>query len=240
VVLTDTLRRSAGDWDGLAFLLPDDESEIWDDQFEQEKASPGINRDSIASSGGTLARMMIGMSSIESIQTCRFPDPEPRRLLIAAESRSGSGNRPVFFVEPEDEEWTEWVEDCADEMVRLRHLIRSIFSGRVWKKTLRVAMKNASPPQSERDESKAYGLAQASALAAAWWYRAESVLSEELCSRRDARLASRLRGALGTLCGGHIDDEGAPVLLVPVMQAWMPSIYSALENMPLPEHFEEE
>ena len=240
VVLTDTLRRSAGEWDGLAFLLPDDESEIWDDQFEQEKASPGINRASIASSGGTLARMMIGMSSIESIQTCRFPDPEPRRLLIAAESRSGSGNRPVFFVEPEDEEWTEWVEDCADEMVRLRHLIRSIFSGRVWKKTLRVAMKNASPPQSERDESKAYGLAQASALAAAWWYRAESVLSEELCSRRDARLASRLRGALGTLCGGHIDDEGAPVLLVPVMQAWMPSIYSALENMPLPEHFEEE
>ena len=240
VVLTDTLRRSAGDWDGLAFLLPDDESEIWDDQFEQEKASPGINRDSIASSGGTLARMMIGMSSIESIQTCRFPDPEPRRLLIAAESRSGSGNRPVFFVEPEDEEWTEWVEDCADEMVRLRHLIRSIFSGRVWKKTLRVAMKNASPPQTERDDSKAYGLAQASALAAAGWYRAESVLSEELCSRRDARLASRLRGALGTLCGGHIDDEGAPVLLVPVMQAWMPSIYSALENMPLPEHFEEE
>ena len=75
VVLTDTLRRSAGEWDGLAFLLPDDESEIWDDQFEQEKASPGINRDSIASSGGTLARMMIGMSSIESIQSFRFPDP---------------------------------------------------------------------------------------------------------------------------------------------------------------------
>ena len=182
----------------------------------------------------------MGMSSIESIQTCRFPDPEPRRLLIAAESRSGSGSRPVFFVEPEDEEWTEWVEDCADEMVRLRHLVRSIFSGRVWKKTLRQAMKDASPPNSERDDSKAYGLAQASALAAAWWYRSESVLSEELCSRRDARLASRLRGALGTLCGGQIDDEGAPVLLVPVMQAWMPSIYSALENMPLPEHVEVE
>ena len=236
VVLTDTLRRSAGDWDGLAFLLPDDESEIWDEQFEQEKASPGINRDSIASSGGTLARMMIGMSSIESIQTCRFPDPEPRRLLIAAESQSGSGSRPVFFVEPEDEEWTEWVEDCADEMVRLRNLVRSIFSGRVWKKTLRQAMKNASPPKFARDDSKAHGLAQASALAAAWWYRSESILSEELCSRRDARLASRLRGALGTLCGGQIDDEGTPVLLVPVMQAWMPSIHSALENKPLPEH----
>ena len=101
-------------------------------------------------------------------------------------------------------------------------------------------MKNASPPKFERDDSKANGLAQASALAAAWWYRSESVLSEELCSRRDARLASRLRGALGTLCGGQIDDEGTPVLLVPVMQAWMPSIHSALEKTPLPEHVGEE
>ena len=70
VVLTNALRRSTGEWDGLAFLLPDDESEIWDEQYEQEKASPGINRDSIAASGGTLARMMIGMSSIESIREC--------------------------------------------------------------------------------------------------------------------------------------------------------------------------
>ena len=83
-------------------------------------------------------------------------------------------------------------------------------------------------------------MAQASALAAAWWYRSESVLSEELCSRRDARLASRLRGALSTLSEGQIDDEEAPVLLVPVMQAWMPSIHSALLKTPLPEHVEEE
>ena len=236
VVHTGALRRTVGKWDGLAFLLPDDESEIWDEQSEQEKSSPGINRDSIAASGGTLARMMIGMSSIESIQSCRFPDPEPRRLLSAAESPSGTGCRPVFFVEPEDEEWTVWVEDCADEMVRLRHLVRSIFSGRIWKKMLRAEMKNASPPECERDDSKANGLAQASALAAAWWSRSESVLTAELCSRRDSRLASRLRGALGTLYGEQIDGEGAPVLLVPVMQAWMPSIYSALNESPLPEH----
>ncbi len=239
-VLTDTLRRTTGEWNGLAFLLPDDESEIWEEQIKQEKSSPGINRDSIAASGGTLARMMLGMSSIESIQTCRFPDPEPRRLLIAAESSSGTGARPVFFVEPEDEDWTEWVEDCADEMVRLRHLARSIFSGKIWKNTLREAMKNASPPECERDDTKANGLAQASAFGAAWWYRSESVLSEELCIRRDTRLASRLRGALGTLCGGQVDGEEAPVLLVPVMQAWMPSIYSALEKSPLPEHVEVE
>ncbi len=101
-------------------------------------------------------------------------------------------------------------------------------------------MKNASPPECERDDTKANGLAQASAFGAAWWYRSESVLSEELCIRRDTRLASRLRGALGTLCGGQVDGEEAPVLLVPVMQAWMPSIYSALEKSPLPEHVEVE
>ena len=182
---------------------------------------------------------MIGHSSIDSIQTCRFPDPEPRRLLQAAESESGIGSRPVFFVEPEDEEWTQWVEDSADEMVRLRHLTRSIFSGRIWKRTLRETMRSTSPPESVRDAAKAHGLAQASALAAAWWQRAESVLSLELQSRRDQRLASRLRGALGTLCGGQVDDASTPVLLVPVMQAWMPSIHAALENSPLPEHVEE-
>ena len=240
VVLTDSLRRSVGKWDGLAFLLPDDEPEVWNDQAEQEKASPGINRDSISSSGGTLARMMLGQSVIESVQTCRFPDPEPRRLLQAAESPSGTGSRSVFFVEPEDEEWTEWVEDCADEMVRIRNLTRSIFSGRAWKRTLREAMHQTGPPDCERDDVKAHGLAQASALAAAWWYRSESVLNEELRLRRDQRLASRLRGALGTLCGGQVDDTGTPVLLVPVMQAWMPDIHSALESSPLPEHVEEE
>ena len=240
VVLTDSLRRNAGAWDGLAFLLPDDEPEIWDEQSKQEKSSPGINRDSIAASGGTLARMILGMLPIKSVQTCRFPDPELRRLLSLAESTSGAGRRPTYFVEPEDEEWTEWVEDCADEMVRLRNLFRSIFSGRIWKKTVREAMRNATPPKHERDDAKADGLAQASTFAAAWWYRSESVLSSELRERRDVRLAARLRGALGTLCGGQVDDEGTPVLLVPVMQAWMPSIYSALENAPLPEHVEEE
>ena len=240
VVLTGTLRRTAGEWDGLAFLLPDDEPEIWDNQSEMERSSPGINRDSIISGGGTLARMMQGMFSINSVQTCRFPDPEPRRLLSLAESPSGEGPRPVFFVEPDDEEWTEWVEECADEMVRLRHLVRSIFSRRIWKKSVREVMRITIPPKRERDIEKAEGLAQASTFAAAWWHRSESVLSDELKERRDLRLASRLRGSLGTLCGGQIDDEGAPVLLVPVMQAWMPSIYSALENAPLPEHVEEE
>ena len=101
-------------------------------------------------------------------------------------------------------------------------------------------MRCTAPPESVRDDAKAHGLAQASALAATWWHRSESILSTELQSRRDLRLASRLRGALGTLCGGQVDDEDTPVLLVPVMQAWMPSIHSALESSPLPEHVEED
>ncbi|MEE2759507.1 MAG: hypothetical protein VYA86_05980 [Candidatus Thermoplasmatota archaeon] len=235
VVYTSALRRTEGKWDGIAFLLPDDESEIWSSQAEEEKSSPGINRDAIISSGGTLARMMSGMSTIEAIQTCKFPDPEPRRLMQAAQSPSGFGPRPVFFIEPNDNDWTEWVEDCADEMVRVKHLIRSVFSGRVWRKMLRNSIRRTGPPSMERDSNNASGYAQASALAAAWWDRSESVLTTELQMRRDTRLASRLRGALGTLCGGQVDGEEAPVLLTPVMQAWLPSILAALENSPLPE-----
>tara|TARA_B100002052_G_scaffold51647_2_gene44852 strand:- start:105 stop:449 length:345 start_codon:yes stop_codon:yes gene_type:complete len=81
VVYSSSLRRTEGEWNGVAFLLPDDEAEIWDSQAEEERASPGINRDAVISSGGTLARMMLGMSTIESIQTCKFPDPEPRRIF---------------------------------------------------------------------------------------------------------------------------------------------------------------
>ena len=240
VVLSPTLRRTTGEWDGVAFLLPDDEPEIWDEQFNQEKSSAGINRDAIISGGGTLARMMLGMSTIDAIQTCRFPDPELRRLQLAAESDAGSAARPIFFVEPEDEEWTEWVEDCADEMVRLRNLARSIFSGRNWRRSLKQAMHATTPPKAERDDSKAHGFAQASALAAAWWHRSESILSPELSQRRDSRLAARLRGALETLCEGQVDDDGTPVLLVPVMQAWLPSIHDALKKQPSPEHVQEE
>ncbi|MBD14393.1 MAG: hypothetical protein CMJ72_04400 [Planctomycetaceae bacterium] len=240
VVYSSTLRRTEGKWDSVAFLLPDDEAEIWDSQADEEKASPGINRDAVISSGGTLSRMMLGMSSIESIQTCKFPDPEPRRILQAALSPSGKGPRSIFFIEPDDEKWTEWVEDCADEMVRLKNLTRSIFSGRIWRKMLRRAIQRTTPPDAERNERKAGAYAQASALAAAWWARSESVLTPDLQLRRDKRMAARLRGVLGTLSGGQVDDGGTPVLLVPVMQAWIPSILAALEQTPLPEHVGDE
>ena len=56
--------------------------------------------------------------------------------------RPDHGSQIRIYVEPNDEEWTEWVEDCADEMVRLKHLTRSIFSGRIWRKLLRNSIKN--------------------------------------------------------------------------------------------------
>jgi len=77
-------------------------------------------------------------------------------------------------------------------------------------------------------------------LAAAWWMRSESVINDDLQQRRDTRLAARLRGVLETLVKGQIDDEGPPVLLVPVMQAWLPSILAALEQSPLPENIGDE
>jgi len=229
VVLPENLRRSSGDWHGLAFLLPDDEHEIWLEQIIEEKKSPGINRDGIAASGGILGRMMQGMATIEEIQTGKFPDPEPRRLFQQAESKAGKGSRPVYFVEPDDEEWTTWVEECADEMSRPRQLFKSIFSGRSWRKELLRTMKDASPPKVVRDDVKATALAEASSIAATWWRRAESTLNESLRQKRDERLASRLRGALVNLREGQIDDSETPVLLVPVMQAWVSSIHNALE-----------
>ena len=230
VVLTDTLRRTSGKWDGIAFLLPDDEPEIWESQVEQERKSPGINRDAISSSGDTYARMIRGMTTVENIQTNRFPDPEPRRLYQYAKSEAGS--KPFFFLEPDDEEWTKWVEDCADELTSLRNLASSIFGGRAWKKALRKSMYGITPPEIERDDQKAHALALASSLATTWWNRSESMISTDLRNRRDLRLAARLRGALRTLAKGQIDDEIPPVLFVPVMQAWLPSIQEALLTTP--------
>jgi hypothetical protein len=238
VVYPDSLRRIVGRWNGLAFLLPTDEPDVWDEQAVEEKASPGINRDGIAAGGGILGRMMEGMSAIEGIQVGRFPDPEPRRLLIAAQSEAGSGSRPIFFVEPDDEEWTEWVESCADEMTRPLRLLGSVFGGRAWKKELVRAMKNARPPRLEKNEDKARGLAEASSLSAAWWWRSEASFTDELRNQRDARLVARLRGALSVLREGQVDVDIPPVLLVPVMQAWMQSIHNALLDEPKPESME--
>jgi len=240
VVLPASLRRSIGAWDGLAFLLPDDEPQIWQEQADEEKVSAGINRDAICVGGGILARMMIGMTFVEGVQAARFPDPEPRRLLLAAESSAGHGQRPVFFVEPEDEEWIEWVEACADEMVRIRQLIASVFGGRAWRKELKRAMRATRPPIRVRDEVAAQGLAEASSLAATWWWRAEAVLNEEIIRNRDARLAGRLRGALAQLREGQVDGRSAPVLLVPIMQAWLPTMRSALKRRPKAESIEPE
>ncbi|MEE3082607.1 MAG: hypothetical protein VX320_00775 [Candidatus Thermoplasmatota archaeon] len=231
VVLPKSLRRTTGNWDGIAYLLPDDEPEIWDEQAQQEKSSPGINRDGIIAGGGILSKMMLHLSTIDDIQACKFPDPESRRLLQMAESEAGKGSRPIFFVEPEDQDWIDWVEECADEMSRPRQLLKSIFSGRSWKKELLKSMRDATPPEVVREDAVASAMAEASGVAATWWRRSEVSLNEDLHNRRDERLAGRIRGALQSLREGQIDGDGAPVLLVPVMQAWMPSIHVALTNV---------
>ncbi len=231
VVLPKSLRRTTGNWDGIAYLLPDDEPEIWDEQAQQEKSSLGINRDGIIAGGGILSKMMLHLSTIDDIQACKFPDPESRRLFQMAESEAGKGSRPIFFVEPEDQDWIDWVEECADEMSRPRQLFKSIFSGRSWKKELLKSMRDATPPEVVREDSVASAMAEASGVAATWWRRSEVSLNEDLHNRRDQRLAARIRGALQSLRKGQIDGDGTYVLLVPVMQAWMPSIHVALSNV---------
>lgn len=235
VVSTTGLRRQIGEWHGLALLLPADEPEDWLEQVAEEKRSPGINRDALASQGGDYGRMMQAFVGIDAIQTGRFPDPEPKRLYTEACNRG----LPVHFLEPEDEDWQEWIEDCADDMARLSTLVSMLFSRRHWKRAMRESTARAAPPRAERDSDRAVALAEASTFAAAWWATSQRMLEPALLDRRDRRFAGRARGSLAVLREGQVDGDEAPVLLLPVMQAWMPAILEALSAGVDPEPLEE-
>ena len=62
-------------------------------------------------------------------------------------------------------------------------------------------------------------------------------MTAELISERNSRFASRLRGALAELRNSRVDDAKAPdsTLLVPVHQAWLPSLEAAVTAWPDPE-----
>jgi len=243
VVYPEVLRRTTGEWDGLALLLPSEEPELWAEQEESERVSRGINRDAGAAQGGFLGGMMSGMKSIEHIQCGRFPDPELIRLFRAANKRVGTGQRPIFFIEPDldDEKWLDWNERLTEELVRPMRLAGQIFAHHKWKKALKKSLKRTVPPKLVRSDEVAFGLAEASALVTAWWRLNESMLTADLRNQRNNRFAARLRGALASLraeaedAGGQFDDEVAPVLLVPVMQPWLASISEAVKNQPIPE-----
>ncbi|MEC7706999.1 MAG: hypothetical protein VX723_03485, partial [Candidatus Thermoplasmatota archaeon] len=69
------------------------------------------------------------------------------------------------------------------------------------------------------------------------WIEEQGALTEELLSQRNTRFAARLRGALADLINSRVDDAEASdcTLLVPVHQAWLPSLEAAVKAWPDPE-----
>ncbi len=224
VVYPNTL-RPRNNWSGLGLMVSEEEIELWEHEEELEKQSPGINFVGATSQGGDFSRLLGGLSILENIQTCKFPDPEPRRL----QKYAFRGDKPIFFIEPplSDDDWCNWLEMHALELTRPLKMISTLWSRRKFRKNLSKMMKIAKVKSGESPE-----LAVASAISAAWWVGIEDNISLELKMRRDGRYASRIRGALAEMRDSGIDD---PSLLLVTSLPQRKSLLNALEKMPLAE-----
>tara|TARA_Y100001968_G_scaffold331410_1_gene385990 strand:- start:2496 stop:3320 length:825 start_codon:yes stop_codon:yes gene_type:complete len=224
VVYPNTL-RPRNSWSGLGLMVSEEEIELWEHEEELEKKSPGINFVGASSQGGDFSRLLGGLSLLENIQTCKFPDPEPRRLHKYAIR----GNKPVFFIEPplSDDKWCNWLEMHALELTRPLKMFSNLWSRRKFKKNLSKMLKIAKVKSGESSE-----FAVASAISAAWWVGIENNISLELKQKRDERYASRIRGALSEMRNSGIES---PTLLLVASLPQRKSLFNALEKMPLAE-----
>ncbi|MBJ23664.1 MAG: hypothetical protein CMB64_03235 [Euryarchaeota archaeon] len=224
VVFSNSLRPRYK-WDGLGLMVSEEEIELWEHEEELEKKSPGINFTGATSQGGDFSRLLGGLSLLEEIQTCRFPDPEPRRLQKYAQR----GDKPVFYIEPSlsDDDWNTWLEMHATEITRPLKILSNLWSGRKFKKNLSKMMKNVKVKSGESHE-----FAVASAISAAWWIGIEDKVSIQLKEKRDLRYASRIRGSLLEMRNSGIHK---PTLLIVCNMAQRQSLLNALENMPAAE-----
>lgn len=224
--------RPRDDWDGVAFLLNDEEIEAWDEEDAMEKRSRGAAAQLAIEGGGDFTRMLERMLALDLIKAGRFPDPEPRRLFNLALK----GELPHYFVEPDtdDEEWVKFLEAWGDEAARLSRLVGQLFVRRSWRKALKEALNESSPPKGIA-EDEADQLSYAAALSTAWWRRSEAMLNSDLRRQRDLRLAGRLRGSLASLRDSGVSS---PVLIVPLASAWKSDLLAILKEEPDPEHLE--
>ena len=94
--------------------------------------------------------------------------------------------------------------------------------------------RRAAPSKIEKNNYVDVELGAASASSVTWWLEEERWNSDELNRERNLRFASRLRGALRDLCDSRVDDGGAQdrTLLVPIHQAWLPSMSEAILSWP--------
>jgi len=211
-------------WDGLAILQSSDDLETIKEEEESDVKSPGIHIDSVSSLGTSFSILINNLKELD-IDAPFIPDPEIIRLIH--HSQNSRNGLPIYTIEPNSDDilWSEWLTESADEYVKIRNLISSIWRSRRWKKNRKFAINKVMTSKYVNAE-----LGAAAAICAAWWMEQRFPLSEKLISEKDARFASRLRGALSDLRDGLADfsPTDGPILLVPVEQAYLPYIHKSL------------
>ena len=137
------------------------------------------------------------------------------------------GGLPIYAIEPnlEDEKWVEWQIESADQQVTYSNLILTLTTGRRWKKIRKNAIKSVT---SSKFVNADLGAASASCLT--WWIEEQRGISDELKKLRDERFVSRLRGALANLRNKENSNSEETTLMVPIHQAWLPSIRKAISS----------
>ncbi|MDP6292412.1 MAG: hypothetical protein QF610_01080, partial [Candidatus Thalassarchaeaceae archaeon] len=196
----------------------------WIIEEKQEKESPGVHRDSAIASGTVLGRLMTDLNELD-VDGPVIPDPEQLRLLLHA--KNSRGGLPIYAIEPnlEDEKWVEWQIESADQQVTYSNLILTLTTGRRWKKIRKNAIKSVT---SSKFVNADLGAASASCLT--WWIEEQRGISDELKKLRDERFVSRLRGALANLRNKENSNSEETTLMVPIHQAWLPSIRKAISS----------
>jgi len=216
--------RSYSNFDGVAFLTSSIDIQSWIIEEKQEKESPGVHRDSAIASGTVLGRLMTDLNELD-VDGPVIPDPEQLRLLLHA--KNSRGGLPIYAIEPdlEDEKWIEGQIESADNQVTYSNLILTLTTGRRWKKIRKNAIKSVT---SSKFVNADLGAASASCLT--WWIEEQRGISDELKKVRDERFVSRLRGALANLRNKENSRSEEITLMVPIHQAWLPSIRKAISS----------
>ena len=183
-----------------------------------------MHRDSAIASGTVLGRLMTDLNELD-VDGPVIPDPEQLRLLLHA--KNSRGGLPIYAIEPnlEDEKWVEWQIESADQQVTYSNLILTLTTGRRWKKIRKSAIKSVT---SSKFVNADLGAASASCLT--WWIEEQRGISDELKKLRDERFVSRLRGALKNLRNKENSNSEETTLMVPIHQAWLPSIRKAISS----------
>tara|TARA_B110001452_G_scaffold95327_1_gene78799 strand:- start:58 stop:846 length:789 start_codon:yes stop_codon:yes gene_type:complete len=212
-------------WDGLALLYSSEDIAILKIEDELEIQNPGVNVQAVLASGSGMGMLLKDIQVLD-VDGPKIPDPEPTRLLHHAEN---TGNKPIYPIIPsiDDSKWEDWYINCADNQVKLVHLLGTLTKSNRYRKNKIIASKKIGKSKHINSD-----LGAASAACASWWIEDNRGLTDELIKVRDERFASRIRGALSDLRDRRVDESNAlhPILLVPVHQAHIGKISEAINN----------